>query len=144
MRSPSSCNAGLVIRGLPLGGCFQFGLGESADASADLTVEPQLMQPPYEPEAESKREGPGSGGAGEREKAELDIAGVEPLPDLIVHLAVLEVTLERPVGPAEDSRLAAVQLTGVVVDLAHAHPGPEPEAGNRIVSTMSRPANGRS
>ena len=51
---------------------------------------------------------------------ELDVSRVEPLPDLIVHPAHLEVLLERHVAPAEEPNAAPVDRPRLVPDAGDA------------------------
>src|SRR4051794_4784426 len=60
--------------------------------------------------------------------AELDLARVEPLPDLVLHLAALEVAVQRPVVPAPDAHRPPALLADLVGDLADAHAEAEVEA----------------
>ncbi len=61
-------------------------------------------------------------------KAKLDIAGVESLPQLVVHSSFLEMAFQGLVIPAEDLRVTTVELARFVVDLADAYPDVEEHA----------------
>src|ERR1700709_2937734 len=81
---------------------LQLGLGEPAHATADLPVEVQLIRAPDPTKAGSQQEWAGPGRLGHGAQVEPDVPGVEPLPDPVVHLPLLEVPLQGPVVPADD------------------------------------------
>src|SRR5690349_18895633 len=89
---------------------LQLGLGEALGAAADLAVEAELLGAADEAEAEAGDDRAAAGGAGDAVDAELDVAAVEPLAQLVAHLAFLEVALEGAVGPAVAEQGAAVEL----------------------------------
>src|SRR5581483_1796173 len=68
------------------------------------------------------------GGSWHGVRAELDLAAVEPLPDLEISLPGLDVSLERAVIPEEDMRLAAVFAACVLAGAAHPHAGIDADA----------------
>src|SRR6185437_1102309 len=99
---------------------LQLRLGEASRAPAYLSVEAKLVGSAEEAEPRSQHEGAGLRSAGDGVEAKLDIAGVEPLPQLIVHLPFLEMPFEGLVIPAEDPCIATVEVAGLLVDLADA------------------------
>ena len=107
---------------------LQLGLSEASRAPAYLPVKAQLVGPAEEAEPRSQHEWTSLGSPGEGVEAKLDVAGVEPLPQLVVHSPFLEMAVQGLVIPAEDLRVAAVELARFVVDLADAYPDVEAHA----------------
>ena len=60
--------------------------------------------------------------------SKLDSARIDPLPDLVVHLAGFEVTLKGRVAPAPDLDVAPVDLQNLVDHPANPHSEAESEA----------------
>src|SRR5918995_118262 len=73
---------------------------EDSHPLARAPREAHLLAAAEEAEAEPDDRVGDAAGTRDDVHAELHRAGVQPLPDLIVHLAHLEMALERPVAPA--------------------------------------------
>src|SRR5204863_6799966 len=100
---------------------LQPGRGELRHPLAAAPVEAQLLAAPEQPPAQPDDRVGNLGRTREGVDAELDLAGVQPLPHLVIHLALLQVALERAIVPAPHPHGAAIDLPGLVVDAAHAH-----------------------
>ena len=100
---------------------LEFGLCESTDSPADLAVEGELLLSAYQVKSCPQQPGAGSGSTGVCVQAKVDVAGVEPFPDFVVHLALFEVPFQGAVVPTEDTSLPFVDFAGVVIHLADAY-----------------------
>ena len=125
------------------GGLSRSSATSCAIRSHACSREAHLLAAAEQPEAEAHDRVAAGGGSHEAVDAELDLAAVEPLPDLIAHLARLEVALQRAVAPAPDARLPAVDGARLVDDVADAHAEVEAQPVEAGSSSMSRWASGR-
>src|SRR4051795_3137007 len=91
------------------------GRGPGRHHRAGVAVELQLLAPAEQREAHSHERVAGLRPVRDRGDPELDVAGVEPLPDLVGHLPALEVAAQRPVEPAPDAHWPAL-LDALLVD----------------------------
>src|SRR5829696_10233081 len=82
---------------------------------------------PEQPDAGDGERVPGTDHPRVGVDAELHLARVEPLPDLPRHLALLDVALQRAVGPAPNLHRPAVDLPPLVRDRTNAAAAERPE-----------------
>src|SRR5689334_7508841 len=97
------------------------GLCQAPHACECHVQECELLAPAEEPEAEADERTPIARPLRVRVDAELHVARVEPLPHLPVHLAHLEVSLERLIGPAPHARDPAVLAALFVIHARNSH-----------------------
>src|SRR5680860_177936 len=106
-------------------------------------VDEDLLHAPAEyPPAQAHDRVGDDAGAHEAADAELDLAGVEPLPHLVIHLAGLEVALQGLVVPTPDAHLPAMHLP-LLVDHpadsnAHVEAQAEEAAHQQHVAVLQR------
>src|SRR5215216_7208949 len=104
------------------------GRGQAGHALAGVPGEAALDPAAEQPEAEPDDRVGDVGRTREGVDAELDLAAVQPLADLVVHLPHLQVPLEGAVVPAPAPQGAAVGGQLLVDQAADADPEVEPEA----------------
>src|SRR3954471_17523223 len=103
------------------------GGGPGRHHRAGVAIELQLLAPAEQREAESHERVAGLRPVRDRGDPELDLARVEPLPDLVAHLPALEVAAQRPVVPAPDAHGPSVLAPLLVDHAADADAEPEVE-----------------
>src|SRR5215217_6695607 len=101
---------------------------QAGHAGAGGTGEPALDPAAEHPEPQADDRLGDAGRAGEGVDAERDLAAVEPLVDLVVHLPHLQVPLEGAVVPAPAPHRAAVDGQLLVDQAADPDPKAEPQA----------------
>src|SRR3954451_480578 len=103
------------------------GGGPGRHHRAGVAIELQLLAPAEHREADSHERVAGLRPVRDRGDPELDLARVEPLPDLVAHLPALEVAAQRPVVPAPDAHGPSVLEPLLVDHAADADAEPEVE-----------------
>src|SRR4051794_13036893 len=103
------------------------GRGPGRHHRAGVAVELQLLAPAEQREADSHERVADLRPVRHRGDPELDLARVEPLPDLVAHLPALEVAAQRPVVPAPDAHGPSVLAPLLVDHAADADAEPEVE-----------------
>src|SRR5215217_1143379 len=115
------------------------GGGQAGHALAGVPGEAALDPAAEQPEAEPDDRVGDVGRAGDDVDAELDLAAVQPLADLVVHLPHLQVPLEGAVAPAPAPQPAAVD-GGLLVDQpADADAEAEPQAPEAALQQQVAP-----
>src|SRR5215218_4107527 len=118
------------------------GRGQPGHALAGVPGEAALDPAAEHPEAEPDDRVGDVGRAGDGVDAEVDLAAVQPLVDLVVHLPHLQVSLEGAVVPAPAAQGAAPGGQLLVDQPADADPEVEPEAVEAALQQHVAPLQG--